>query len=398
MTPDFAGPPADQRLVVVPPLGLRRQPLLAPDVPAPARGPSRRGRARRRVPDARPTTGRARTASRTPRTSASPTTGLHAPDARVQSSSDWAVTARLDRRERARSTRRSVTGSRSSTRGRAAATRGSIHRSRRRRASWSEHGEVLGVTVHGPRLRPLRATGATWKSRRRRARLRPRAARGSSPSRSLPDHTPETLELFRAHAYAFVTDTRVTWSLDAAAPRSSRRTSKSTTDARRAGPAIASTSRSSRSTRTSGRRRTRALQPASYVSPRGPMKLLAAAVFDVERAFHGVLPTLPDRRAKSASDDPRATCATRRARATSSRRARRQEGHVLGGQVARARLDAGLDRARPRRRRDRHAPRRTRSRASSTTGSTASRPSASTTTRSGRPSSGSRPATSRTRS
>ena len=111
----------------------------------------------------------------------------------------------LGRRRRAGSTRRSATGSPSSTRGWAARTARTA-RTRNRRAdqlgpgaqTWSSHGEVLGVTVHGHDYGLFAPTGATWRSGRQRGRLRSRRAKGSSPSRSSPITPPRRSSSFGA--------------------------------------------------------------------------------------------------------------------------------------------------------------------------------------------------------
>ena len=214
-------------------------------------------------------------------------TGLHAPDARVRSSSDWAVTAAW------------VDGPRhlDATFGHGlpfvyARTGGDARVKLAQGAqTWgSSRGEVLGVSVHGHDYGLFAPAGASWR-KDGSAYVSELGGKGFFSVAVLPDHTPETLELFRRHAYAFVTGTRVTWHYE---PREAKVTShfevKTTLVEpgadRLAEPLLALYPHQWKATHGS-RLEVRLRHPARA------MRLLAASAFDVERPFHGVLPVLP---------------------------------------------------------------------------------------------------------
>jgi endoglucanase Acf2 len=215
------------------------------------------------------------------------TTGLRAPDARVRSWSDWAVTAAWSdgAHELAATFGHGLpfvylrTG------------RGDARVELAGEAqTWSEHGEVVGITVRGHDYGLFAPSGAAWK-REGSALVSDLAGKGFYSVAVLPDRAPETLALFRRHAYAFVEDTRATWRYDVKAARVTTRF-EAHTKLVEAGPdrvdepLLALYPHQWKATRAP-------LSKASYVSPRGAMRLLAAGAFDVERPFHGLLPVLP---------------------------------------------------------------------------------------------------------
>ena len=156
---------------------------------------------------------------------------------------------------------------------------------------WSEKGEVVGVTIHGHNYGIFAPTGATWRH--------DGAAIASTLNgkdffsvAALPDASPETLETFRTHAYAFVTGTDVAWKYDTKAAKVvSTFTAKTSLVEAGQGrvdvPLLALYPHQWKATKAP-------LGKMAYVSPRGSMHVLEAATFDVERPFHGVLPILPD--------------------------------------------------------------------------------------------------------
>ena len=156
---------------------------------------------------------------------------------------------------------------------------------------WYRSGGVLGLTIGGQAYGVFAPTGATWS--------------GEGPFRSdlggggylsvalLPDASPATLDLFRQHAYAVVTDSRVAWDYDPATARVTS-TYTLTTEMAEAGPDL------SDQTLTALYRHQWLDSPAVgtghvYRSPRGEMRLVAANAFTTERTFGGVLPSLPGR-------------------------------------------------------------------------------------------------------
>ena len=157
--------------------------------------------------------------------------------------------------------------------------------------TWYSQGGVLGVTVQGRHYGIFAPTGSTWS--------------GSSPLQSslngqdylsialLPDAQTATLELFRKHAYAFVTDSRVDWQYDEATAVLQTTYSYETELMESNGTSVDETMTALY--RHQWLNTTAPLTAHSYASTRGEMKLHEGSTFTTELAFSGVLPTLPDR-------------------------------------------------------------------------------------------------------
>jgi endoglucanase Acf2 len=108
----------------------------------------------------------------------------------------------------------------------------------------------------------------------------------------LPDRTPEVIELFRRHAYGFVTDSRVTFTYDEQTATQRTRYELFTelvepADGRVGEALVALYPHQWRASR-------QAFDLGSYVSPRGRMKLLRAGAFETARKFGGFTPILPN--------------------------------------------------------------------------------------------------------
>ncbi len=155
---------------------------------------------------------------------------------------------------------------------------------------WSRQGGVLGLTVGGNHYGVFAPTGATWTGTGPfRSTL---DARGYLSVALLPDASPATLEIFRQHAYAFVTDSRVEWDYDESASRVTS-TYSYETEAMETGADL------SDQTLTALYRHQWLDSPTpqtghTYRSPRGEMRLVRGSTFTTERAFTGVLPSLPN--------------------------------------------------------------------------------------------------------
>lgn len=107
----------------------------------------------------------------------------------------------------------------------------------------------------------------------------------------LPNADAETLELFRRHAYAFVTDTRVSWTYNEEAATVRTRfefvsEQKESAEGMRPHPILALY-------RHQWVNCNAPYLADTYHSPRGKMKLLSAAAFTTEVRWHGVLPIMP---------------------------------------------------------------------------------------------------------
>jgi endoglucanase Acf2 len=233
--------------------------------------------------------------------------GLLAPEAKVASYGDWTVTARWETGGGKPGPVLNATFGHGlpfvylETAGGAAVVRLPAGDETR---VFAETPGTVGVTVDGRAYGLFAPRAATWHKRGDllRADL---GAHGYYAVALLPDAKPETLARFRRHAFAFVTGSRVSWQYDAAAGMLVTRFALTTEQ------------------RDPGRGRERdqddtpllALYPhqwkhlghelpgPAYVSPRGPMKLLTGASFEIKLPFAGVLPVLPDPDGVNRADD-----------------------------------------------------------------------------------------------
>jgi endoglucanase Acf2 len=226
--------------------------------------------------------------------------GLHAPDARVQSWSDWAVTAAWT--DTARSLAVTMGHGLPFVYARVKGGEARIETSESPALPlkvWSDHDGVLGVTLRGHHYGVFAPTGATWKHDGG-AFVSNLANKGFFSVALLPDDAAATLELFRKHAYAFVTKTEASWAVDSAASQLKEHF-EVTTELVEPGPdrvnepLLALYPHQWKSTKAP-------FEASSYISPRGQMRVLAARSFDVHRDVHGVLPSLPDLSTDEQSD------------------------------------------------------------------------------------------------
>jgi endoglucanase Acf2 len=119
----------------------------------------------------------------------------------------------------------------------------------------------------------------------------------------LPNKEPATQELFAKHAYAFVTDTKVSWKYDEKTASVTTRFELVTVNKESAGArddegeTAAALPASSEPLLALYRHQwlntDAKLSELSYVSPRGQMKLFAGSQFSTKLRFNGVLPLLP---------------------------------------------------------------------------------------------------------
>lgn len=116
----------------------------------------------------------------------------------------------------------------------------------------------------------------------------------------LPDGEPATYEVFKSHAYAFVTDTKVSWTYDDAKATLST-TFKATTTAKESGKGFEDSAILALY-RHQWLNTEDSLEKATYASPRGQMKLHVGSEFTTKHKFPGVLPVLPNAAKLSAGD------------------------------------------------------------------------------------------------
>ena len=155
---------------------------------------------------------------------------------------------------------------------------------------WSENGGVLGITVAGHHYGLFAPTGATW-TRKGDTFTSTLDGKDYFSIAVLPDRKPETLKLFQKHAYAFVTDTRVSWSYD---EKKAELTSRFTVNAKLKDPAKGLSGEPLLALyRHQWIHTSQKMLPYEYASPRGAMKLFAGQAFETKLTFGGVLPVMP---------------------------------------------------------------------------------------------------------
>jgi endoglucanase Acf2 len=149
----------------------------------------------------------------------------------------------------------------------------------------------LGLRVKGRSYVVFGPTGVRWEQ------VSPTEWAGRLPegkgyfsAAALPDDKPETLQLLARHAYAFVTDTAVSWTYDAAAAKvETRFTAKSRVmEGADNGPLLGLYPHHWHDNASVADK----LGPA-YDTVRGKVRLLAAAQFATERPWQGFLPHWP---------------------------------------------------------------------------------------------------------
>lgn len=156
---------------------------------------------------------------------------------------------------------------------------------------WHNQDEVLGITIDGIHYAIFAPAGSTWT--------------GSSTFRSslngkdylsvavLPDNNPSTLELFRTHAYAFVTNSTVEWEYDEGTAELSTTYSYDTELKEGVGTNVNETLTALY--RHQWLYTDDPLTNHTYQSPNGLMKLYEGNSFSTKLPFSGVLPSLHDR-------------------------------------------------------------------------------------------------------
>ncbi|GAA0655454.1 hypothetical protein GCM10010193_02290 [Kitasatospora atroaurantiaca] len=151
---------------------------------------------------------------------------------------------------------------------------------------FSNQGNVLGITVGGHNYGLFAPTGTSW------------TVNGSTLSAALgaKDYysvavlpSQADLALFRTYAYSFVTDTKVTWSYQAANGTLSTTYTATTTpqEGSQTGTLLALYRHQWLATGD-------ALTSLTYTSPRGQMKVRQGSGFTTVQSVGGVLPSLPD--------------------------------------------------------------------------------------------------------
>lgn len=160
-------------------------------------------------------------------------------------------------------------------------------------AIWHDLNGVLGITVNEHHYGIFGPTGSAWKKKTTTLSSTLNGREFYSVA-ILPDCKVETLELFRKHAYAFVTNTKVEWCFDEAKARVDT-TFKIQTALKELGtdnsnvntPLMALYKHQWQNTDVP-------LLDSTYISPRGVLKLFEGNCFTTRVPFAGILPFLPD--------------------------------------------------------------------------------------------------------
>lgn len=157
---------------------------------------------------------------------------------------------------------------------------------------WHNQEGVLGITTGGKSYGVFAPAGSSWnESGTLRSSLN---GKDYFSVAILPDTRPETLELFRSHAYAFVTNSLVEWDYDEANAELVSTYSYETQLMEDDGGSNSSETLSALS-RHHWLNTSNLLTDYTYASPQGTLKLFEGNSFTTNLRFSGVLPALPDR-------------------------------------------------------------------------------------------------------
>ena len=158
--------------------------------------------------------------------------------------------------------------------------------------SGSANTQYLGITVNGKSYGLFAPAGATW-SGIGTTTLTCNLPSGKTyfSTAILPNNTAAVFSYYQARAYAFITDTRVSWSFDEAA--SALNTTYTFTTAAREGTNLDTII----ALYPHQWRNNTAISPLSYTytSIRGQMKTITGRSFTTRYNYNGILPSLPDK-------------------------------------------------------------------------------------------------------
>ncbi|MEP7050254.1 MAG: glycosyl hydrolase [Pseudomonadota bacterium] len=156
---------------------------------------------------------------------------------------------------------------------------------------WHQGGDWLGFSVAGHEYAVFGPSGSEWQASGD-CFTSDLAGKSYFSLAVLPDQSAATVALFRAHAYAFVTGSEVSWRYDAPAA-TLHSTFQVSTELKEAGHGHVNQALLALY-RHQWLNTKAPLRSESYLSPRGQMKLLEGSSFETELAFNGVLPILPN--------------------------------------------------------------------------------------------------------
>ncbi len=155
----------------------------------------------------------------------------------------------------------------------------------------SSDARVLALKVGAKHYALFGPTGVVWEAVSATEWIgRLPAGKGYVTAAALPDGTPQTLALLARHAYAFITDTRVSWNFEQAASRvlTTFKTSTRIMEGEDNGPLMGLYPH-----HWFGNASVEGKLGPAYDTVRGPIKLLAAAEFQTIKAYNGFVPMWP---------------------------------------------------------------------------------------------------------
>ncbi len=152
--------------------------------------------------------------------------------------------------------------------------------------SGTSQGEVLGITANGHLYGLFGASGSTWSGLGGTHFVNDAKGKDYFAIALLPDKKPETLAVFRKHAYNHVTDTRVQFAVEGGSVKATYRFTLSPREGADTGTIFALYPHQ-------WKYATSPLTEMTYGSVRGTMKVGQGASFSTVVAVQGVLPMLP---------------------------------------------------------------------------------------------------------
>ncbi|MBL0385714.1 glycoside hydrolase family 81 [Tumebacillus sp. ITR2] len=147
---------------------------------------------------------------------------------------------------------------------------------------------VLGVTVNGRHYALFGPTGSAWSGVGTSTLTNNLGGKNYLSIAVLPDNSAATLNAFKAYAYSFVTDTKVSWSYNASTSKVSTTYNVTTTpkEGTQTGTIMALYPHEWKSTTTP-------LSSYTYDSIRGTMKTVTGSSFTTALTYQGITPYLP---------------------------------------------------------------------------------------------------------
>ncbi|CUI17793.1 conserved putative secreted protein [Candidatus Protochlamydia naegleriophila] len=216
--------------------------------------------------------------------------GLSAPDTKVSDYSDWAVTAYWSANGK---TLQTTFGSGLPFVYVTQAGGDAIVNLSGNPTIWSNNNGVVGVTVNGHHYGIFAPAGSSW-TRNGNNLQSNLSGKNYYSVALLPDNQASTLEFFRARAYAFVTDTKVSWKYD---PATSLLTSTYAVQSTLKEPGPNNSNINHPVLALNRHQWLNSKDPVlgfSYSSAHGSMKVVDASQFTTSLKFSGVLPALPN--------------------------------------------------------------------------------------------------------